>query len=225
MHVTCGLIALAALAGCGATSGGDRQTGKDGLTADGTATVTVPGETAKVDSSDDSHETEASSTSDGLDDSNKSLRQRLIDDKGVLGAVPRASVGIYSEKAKAGDTDAQRRLAVCYYVGTGTTENEGEARKWFKSASEANDKRAQYCLAYMLDKGEGGPADKREAFFWYQVAAEGQGGYAGLAEKEVARMSADFDQVERDRIKKEVLAWFNASNLRKTKAEKSRRSY
>ncbi len=153
------------------------------------------------------------------------LKKRLIDERGILYAAPRASISIYTEQAKAGDSDAQTRLAVCYYVGQGTEENKGEAKKWFTSASEANDKKAQYCLAYMIEHGEGGSADKREAFLWYQIAAEGTGKYPSLADIEVVRLSSDFDQIEKDRIKKEVLDWFNLSKHRKTKAEKTRRSY
>lgn len=153
------------------------------------------------------------------------LKKLLIDEKGILGAVPRASVGIYTDQAKAGDVDAQTRLAVCYYIGQGVEENKGEAKRWFKTASEANDKKAQYCLAYLLEHGEGGPEDKRDAYLWYQIAAEGHDSYSKRAEDEVKRLSADFDEVEKERVRKEVLDWFNLSTHRKTRAEKTRRSY
>jgi hypothetical protein len=154
-----------------------------------------------------------------------SLKKLLIAERGILGAGPRASVGIYSEQAKAGDIDAQTRLGVCYYTGQGIEENKGEAKKWFASASEGNDKKAQFCLAYMLEHGEGGPEDKRGAFFWYQVAAEGNDRFCKLAQEEVDRLSTDFDQLEKDRVRKEVLDWYNLSKYRKTNAEKTRRSY
>lgn len=154
-----------------------------------------------------------------------SLKKLLVDERGVLAATPRASVRIYKDQANAGDVDAQTRLGVCYYIGQGIEEDKGEAKKWFAKASEANDKKAQYCLAYLLEHGEGGPEDKREAFLWYQISAEGHDSYAKRSEDAVNRMSADFDAVEKERVRKEVLDWFKLSKQRKTKAEGFRRSY
>src|SRR5688572_4544907 len=45
-----------------------------------------------------------------------SLEKRLSQEKGILAAAPRASISIYTEQAKAGDSDSQTRLAVCYYI-------------------------------------------------------------------------------------------------------------
>lgn len=208
------LISIFGLSACGAKVLDGYSSGTTGATT-----------TAGGDVSNTSGTTSDTTTADGVPGENGNLKQRLLDEKGVLGAGPRASVSIYTEQAKAGDSDAQTRLAVCHYVGQGTAENQNEAKKWFASAAEANDKKAQYCLAYMFEHGEGGPEDKREAYRWYQCAAEGQGGYSSRAEKEVTRLSHDFDPAERSKVRKEVLDWFNASNLRKTKAEKTRRAY
>lgn len=153
------------------------------------------------------------------------LKKLLIEERGILGAGPRASIGIYTDQAKGGDVDAQTRLAVCYYTGQGTDENKGEAKNWFAKASEANDKKAQFCLAWLLEHGEGGPEDKRAAFLWYQIAAEGHEKFSELAQQEVNRLAPDFDNVEKERVRKEVLDWFNLSEQRKTRAEKTRRSY
>ncbi|MDZ4835763.1 MAG: tetratricopeptide repeat protein [Candidatus Melainabacteria bacterium] len=164
-------------------------------------------------------------TASGAKQETTGLKKRLTEEKGIMAAFPRGSVNIYAERANAGDFDAQVRLAICHYIGAGTPEDKGEAKKWFAKAAEANDKKAQYCLAYMLENGEGGPADKREAFIWYKIAAEGRNPYSSLAEREIKRLSVAFDQVERDRIEKHVQDWFNLSKFRKTRAEKTRRSY
>ena len=181
-----------------------RKTLEDGVKSDNSSSTATPGDALLQDGD---------------------LKKLLVEEKGILGAVPRASVGIYTDQAKAGDVEAQTRLAVCYYIGQGVGENKGEAKKWFTTAAEANDNKAQYCLAYLLEHGEGGPADKHDAYFWYQIAAEGHDRYSKRAEEEVKRLSADFDEVERGRVRKEVLDWFNLSKFRKTRAEKTRRSY
>jgi TPR repeat protein len=59
-----------------------------------------------------------------------------------------------------------------YNFGTGVTENDSEAVKWYRKAAEQDHVGAQYALGWAYYKGEGVPQDYGEAFNWYQKAAE-----------------------------------------------------
>jgi hypothetical protein len=152
------------------------------------------------------------------------LGQYLLADKGML-AGPRASVRVYAEQAETGDVESMTRLAVCYYLGSGTQVQHGLARKWFTRSAEENDKKAQFALGFMLEHAEGGDANPHEALKMYMKSAEGHGRYSELAQAEVDRLSKSLAPSEVALAKKEVIDWFNKSMLRKTKLEKTRRPY
>jgi len=155
----------------------------------------------------------------------KDLMDLFLKDKGIMGHGPRGSVNIFKESAASGDVDAQKRLAVCYYIGAGTQMDHVSARKWFRKAADENDKKSQYALGFMNEYGEGGPVDKREALKMYLTASEGHDQYSALAQKATLRMLKDFPKDEAVKVKKEVVDWYNLSNQRKTKREKKRRPY
>ena len=77
------------------------------------------------------------------------------------------------QQAKAGDREAQFRVAEAYYRGEGVRRNYSEALKWLRAAAEQGHAGAQYQLGYLHQHG---PAivnkDDKQAFAWYLKAAE-----------------------------------------------------
>lgn len=77
------------------------------------------------------------------------------------------------QQARAGDREAQFRVAEAYYRGEGVRRNYSEALKWLRAAAEQGHAGAQYQLGYLHQHG---PAivdkDDRQAFAWYLKAAE-----------------------------------------------------
>jgi len=78
----------------------------------------------------------------------------------------------YLARAKAGESDAQLRLAVLYAKGEGTPQDYAAAATWFRAAAEHGVARAQYDLAVLYERGRGVPEDPAEAIAWYRKAAE-----------------------------------------------------
>lgn len=152
------------------------------------------------------------------------LGKHLLADKGFFFG-PRASVKIYTEQAEAGDVDAMARVAVCHYLGRGTTVNYGAARHWFEKAADQNDKKSQFALGYMFENGEGADKDQKTALRWYLKGSEGTGQYAQLSQESVERLSKDLPSDEVKRLRQEVVDWYNMSNARKRNVEKLRRPY
>lgn len=152
------------------------------------------------------------------------LGKHLLADKGFFFG-PRASVKIYTEQAEAGDVDAMTRVAICHYLGRGTTVNYGSARQWFEKAADQNDKKSQFALGYMFEHGEGVDKDLKTALKWYMKGAEGHGQYATLSQENVERLSKELAPEEVNRLRQEVVDWYNMSNQRKRNVEKLRRPY
>lgn len=87
----------------------------------------------------------------------------------------------YSDAAKAGDVEAQYRLAMAYMQKTagmsmgdaGTSEYAKEAAPWFRKAAEQGDARAQFQIGNMYFRGWGGlPGNDKQAVIWIRKAAE-----------------------------------------------------
>ena len=79
---------------------------------------------------------------------------------------------INTDKAEAGDADAQYNLGLRYYNGEGVLQDDKEAVKWWRKAAEQGEAKAQFNLGVMYAKGEGVTEDDKEAVKWYQLAAE-----------------------------------------------------
>ncbi|HSR55039.1 MAG TPA: tetratricopeptide repeat protein, partial [Alphaproteobacteria bacterium] len=62
-------------------------------------------------------------------------------------------------------------LGLMYMNGRGVPQDNSEAVKWYRKASEQGYARAQYNLGYMYMKGYGVPQDYAEAVRWYRKAA------------------------------------------------------
>ena len=152
------------------------------------------------------------------------LGKHLLADKGLFFG-PRASVKIYTEQAESGDVDAMARVAVCHYLGRGTTVDYGAALQWFQKAAEQNDKKSQFALGYMYENGEGTDKKQLEALRWYMKGAEGHGPYAELSQEQVDRLSKEMRPEDVERIRQEVVDWYNMSDNRKRNVDKLRRPY
>jgi len=77
-----------------------------------------------------------------------------------------------SDKAKAGDADAQFSLGMRYYKGDGTQRDYAAAYQWWMKAAEQGHKIAQYNLGIMNEHGESVPKSDEEAFKWYSLSAK-----------------------------------------------------
>jgi hypothetical protein len=85
---------------------------------------------------------------------------------------PAQRVAYYQAGAKAGDADAQLRLAILYAKGEGVTQNYATAATWFRAAANQGSARAQYDLGVLYERGRGVAVDLTEAAKWYRKAAE-----------------------------------------------------
>jgi TPR repeat protein len=77
-----------------------------------------------------------------------------------------------TERARAGDAEAQLSLAILYAKGDGVPQDYAAAAKWFHAAAERGLMRAQYDLGVLYERGRGVPLDHRQAMTWYRKAAE-----------------------------------------------------
>ena len=68
-----------------------------------------------------------------------------------------------------------------YEYGRGVPQDDGEAVKWFRLATEQGNASAQYRLGVMYRIGEGVPQDDGEAVKWYRLAAEQGNVWARIA--------------------------------------------
>ena len=74
--------------------------------------------------------------------------------------------------AKMGHADAQNKLGLCYYSGSGVLKDYQEAIKWFKMAADQGDASAQNNLGVLYNDGYGVQKDYAEAVKWFRMAAE-----------------------------------------------------
>ena len=77
--------------------------------------------------------------------------------------------------AKAGDAEAQYRLAYCYYHGKGVEKQSREkATYWFRKAATQGHVGAQFFMGFCYEKGQGVVQSDSKAASWY-VKATAQG--------------------------------------------------
>jgi TPR repeat protein len=72
--------------------------------------------------------------------------------------------------AKAGDRDAQMKVAETYRKGGPVAADPAEARKWYQMAADRQDPEAARVLGEMYAKGEGGKKDTKKALSLWQAA-------------------------------------------------------
>jgi TPR repeat protein len=76
-------------------------------------------------------------------------------------------------EAKAGDSEAERRVGIAYEDESAYS----QAAFWIRKAAESGDAEAQYKLGHLYSAGHGVPQDNKLAAVWWRRSAEG--GYVG----------------------------------------------
>src|SRR5215510_1861037 len=115
------------------------------------------------------------------------------------GAFERAA-NLLEQQAKAGDPEAQYKLASLYRLGRGVEQDEAAAFRWMKSAAERGHAEAQLNLAKMYLTGRGVSANVAEARAWLtRAAANGR--------SEAVTLAREIDQQSRPAGSKQTLAW------------------
>ena len=85
-------------------------------------------------------------------------------------ADPKIAFRIWESAAKAGDADAQRRLAQIYEMGLGGEPDYKSAAAWYRKSAEQGNQAAAMALAALYESGLGVPRDIDEARRWYERA-------------------------------------------------------
>jgi TPR repeat protein len=67
---------------------------------------------------------------------------------------------------------AQFNLGVKYANGQGVPQNDAEAMRWYRLATEQGHATAQNNVGNMYADGQGVPQDYAEAMKWYRLSAE-----------------------------------------------------
>src|SRR5262245_9564609 len=88
------------------------------------------------------------------------------------GAFDRAA-NLLQQQAKAGDAEAQYKLASLYRLGRGVEQDEAAAFRWMKLAAGQGHADAQLNLARMYLAGRGVAVDVAQARLWLAKAAAG----------------------------------------------------
>lgn len=76
------------------------------------------------------------------------------------------------ERAEKGEADAQWRLALQYYRGTGTTADAEAGFGWLTKAAEQDNPPAEAILGSAYQRGLGTATDYGKALYWFQKAAD-----------------------------------------------------
>lgn len=85
---------------------------------------------------------------------------------------PESLVETLERAAEQGNIEAQVKIGLAYYNGSGVPQNYRAAFRWFSRAAKAGHPEAQYRLGEILYFGQGGiPADEERAFELYRLAA------------------------------------------------------
>ncbi len=84
----------------------------------------------------------------------------------------RDDFGALLERAKEGNLEAQKDLAMAYVRGDEIEQNYEEAFKWYKAAAEQGDADAQNSLYNRYAKGEGVEQNSEEAMKWLHRSAD-----------------------------------------------------
>jgi uncharacterized protein len=70
------------------------------------------------------------------------------------------------QQAEQGDSEAQYKLGVAYFLGEGVVQNYKESVKWTRKAAEQGHADAQYDLGLAYYLGQGIEQDSAEAISW-----------------------------------------------------------
>ncbi len=114
----------------------------------------------------------------------------------------------WQKAADAGNSAAQKNLAICYFNGYGVEKDVEKAVYWWQKAADAGNSAAQKNLAFCYLKGEGIEKDVEKAVYWWQKAAD-----AGdsTAQYRLAFCYLKGEGIEKD-VEKAVYWWQKAAD-------------
>ena len=78
----------------------------------------------------------------------------------------------WQKAADAGNSAAQKNLAICYFNGYGVEKDVEKAIYWWQKAADAGNSAAQKNLAFCYLKGDGVEKNVEKAVYWWQKAAD-----------------------------------------------------
>ena len=121
----------------------------------------------------------------------------------------------FQKAADAGNSAAQKNLAICYFNGYGVEKDVEKAIYWWQKAADAGNSTAQNSLAYRYFAGDGVEKDVEKAVYWWQKAAD-----AGDSDAQNSLAFRYFkgDGVEKD-VEKAVYWWQKAADAGNSGAE------
>jgi uncharacterized protein len=79
---------------------------------------------------------------------------------------PAENIRCLRQAAEQGDILSQHSLGMEYFVGDETSQDYGEAAKWFLRSADQGNPASQFMLSAMYVKGEGVPKDIVQAYMW-----------------------------------------------------------
>ena len=123
----------------------------------------------------------------------------------------------WQKAADAGNSAAQKNLAICYFNGYGVEKDVEKAIYWWQKAADAGNSTAQNSLAYRYFAGDGVEKDVEKAVYWCQKAADA--GYSA-AQYRLAFCFLKGDGVEKD-VEKAVYWWQKAADAGDSDAQNS----
>ena len=123
----------------------------------------------------------------------------------------------FQKAADAGNSAAQKNLAICYKNGNGVVKDIKKAVWWWQKAADAGNSTAQNSLAYRYFAGDGVEKDVEKAVYWWQKAADA--GYSA-AQYCLAFCFLKGDGVEKD-VEKAVYWWQKAADAGDSDAQNS----
>ena len=114
----------------------------------------------------------------------------------------------FQKAADAGNSAAQKNLAICYFNGYGVEKDVEKAIYWWQKAADAGNSAAQKNLAFCYLKGDGVEKNVEKAVYWWQKAADAGN---SAAQFNLAICYLKGDGVEKD-VEKAVYWWQKAAD-------------
>ena len=121
----------------------------------------------------------------------------------------------WQKAADAGNSAAQKNLAICYFNGYGVEKDVEKAIYWWQKAADAGNSAAQKNLAFCYLKGDGVEKNVEKAVYWWQKAADAGN---SAAQFNLAICYLKGDGVEKD-VEKAVYWWQKAADTGDSDAE------
>lgn len=117
-------------------------------------------------------------------------------------ADPKVAAKIWESAAKAGDADAQRRLAQIFEMGIGGEPDYRSAAEWYRKSAEQGNHAAALALAALYETGQGVDKNPEEAKRWYE-RARGPSAKGDKTDASAKNASADVERLTRELQDKE----------------------